>query len=62
MKISKEDMSEAKRLYDRGVDAWSLSQAYGVHYDTMRKYLRQFDLYGESIYTPNPQYVEEVAE
>jgi len=55
-------MSEAKRLYDRGVDAWSLSQAYGVHYDTMRKYLRQFDLYGESIYTPNPQYVEEVAE
>jgi hypothetical protein len=36
----------------------SLSEAFGIHYDTMRKYLRQWELYGESIYTPNPQYVE----
>lgn len=57
MKIPKEDLLEAKTLYDKGVDIWSLSQAFGVHYDTMRKYLRHYDLYGESIYGPNPQYV-----
>ena len=51
-------MLEARSLYEKGVDIWSLSEAFGVHYDTMRKYLRQFDLYGESIYGPNPQYVE----
>lgn len=58
MKIPKEQMLEARSLYEKGVDIWSLSEAFGVHYDTMRKYLRQFDLYGESIYGPNPQYVE----
>ncbi len=58
MKISKQEMQEARSLYDKGVDVWSLSEAFGVHYDTMRKYLRQFELYGESMYTPNPQYVE----
>ena len=58
MKIPKEKMLEARALYEKGVDIWSLSEAFGVHYDTMRKYLRQFDLYGESIYSPDPQYVE----
>ena len=58
VKIPKEQMLEARSLYEKGVDIWSLSEAFGVHYDTMRKYLRQFDLYGESIYGPNPQYVE----
>lgn len=58
MKISKKELIEAKDLYDKGVDVWSLSEAFGVHYDTMRKYLRQYELYGESIYSPNPQYVE----
>lgn len=58
MKLSKQEMEEAKDLYDKGVDVWSLSQAFGVHYDTMRKYLRQYDLYGVSIFTPYPQYVE----
>lgn len=51
-------MEEAKDLYDKGVDVWSLSEAFGVHYDTMRRYLRQYDLYGVSIFTPYPQYVE----
>jgi len=58
VKISKEQMAEARALYESGVDIWSLSQIYNVHYDTMRKYMRQFDLYGESIFSPNPQYVE----
>lgn len=58
MKISKEQMAEARALHESGVDIWSLSQIYSVHYDTMRKYMRQFDLYGESIFSPNPQYVE----
>ena len=58
MKISKKQSAEAKDLYDKGVDVWSLSEAFGIHYDTMRKYLRQWELYGESIYSPNPQYVE----
>lgn len=58
MKISRQQMAEAKLLHEKGVDIWSLSEAFGVHYDTMRKYLRQFELYGESIYGPNPQYVE----
>ena len=51
MKISKKELMEAKDLYDKGVDVWSLSEAFGVHYDTMRKYLRQYELYGESIYS-----------
>lgn len=51
-------MAEARALHESGVDIWSLSQIYSVHYDTMRKYMRQFDLYGESIFSPNPQYVE----
>jgi transposase len=53
-----EQMAEARALYESGVDMWSLSKIYGVHYETMRKYLRQFELYGESIYTSDPQYVE----
>ena len=51
-------MKEAVRLRNNGVDMWSLAQIYEIHYDTMRKYLRQYDLYGVSIYTPYPQYVE----
>ena len=51
-------MAEAKKLHEKGVDTWSLSQAFNVHYTTMRRYLRQYELYGESIFSPNPQYVE----
>ena len=51
-------MKEAVRLRNNGVDTWSLAQIYEVHYDTMRKYLRQYELYGVSIFTPHPQYVE----
>ena len=31
----------------------------GVHYDTMRKYLRQYERYGESIFTKDPVPVDE---
>jgi len=58
MKITKKEMKEALRLRNNGVDTWSLAQIYEVHYDTMRKYLRQYELYGVSIFTPHPQYVE----
>ena len=58
MKLTKKDLKEAIKLRNEGVDTWSLSQIYSVHYDTMRRYLRQYDLYGVSIFTPYPQYVE----
>ena len=59
MKITPDELKEARDLYEKGVDIWSLSEAFGVHYDTMRRYLRHFDLYGVSIFSPNPQYVED---
>jgi len=62
MKISVEQMKEARALYEKGVDIWSLSEAFGVHYDTMRRYLRQYDLYGVSLFSPNPRYIEDEAD
>jgi len=58
MKLTPKELAEAKKLHEQGVDTWSLSQAFNIHYSTMRRYLRQYDLYGESIFSPNPQYVE----
>jgi len=57
-KLSPSDLKEAYRLNNTGVDIWSLAQVYGVHYDTMKRNLRQYDLYGASLFSPNPQYVE----
>lgn len=59
MKIDKKQLEEAARLYGQGVDIWSLSQIYGVHYDTMRRYLRHYDLYGVSIFSSTPQYIDQ---
>ena len=59
MKLSNEQMQEAMSLSSRGVDTWSISQLMGVHYETMRKYLRQYERYGESIFTKDPVPVDE---
>jgi len=59
LKITKRDLIDAVKLRDGGVDVWSLSQIYGVHYDTMRRYLRHYDLYGVSIFSPTPQYIDQ---
>jgi hypothetical protein len=59
MKITKKELSEAAKLRDKGVDVWSLAKIYNVHYDTMRKYLRHYDLYGVSIFSSSPQYIDQ---
>ena len=59
MKLNNEQMQEAMSLFKRGVDTWSISQLMGVHYETMRKYLRQYERYGESIFTKDPVPVDE---
>lgn len=59
MKLNNEQMQEAMSLSSRGVDTWSISQLMGVHYDTMRKYLRQYERYGESIFTKDPVPVDD---
>jgi len=59
MKITKKELAEAVKLRDKGVDIWSLAKIYNVHYDTMRKYLRHHDLYGVSIFSSSPQYIDQ---
>ena len=59
VKLNEQQMQEAMSLSERGVDTWSISQIMGVHYDTMRKYIRQYERYGESIFTPYPTPVDE---
>ena len=58
MKLTEAQLEEAIKLRDRGVDTWSLSTIYGVHYDTMRRYLRNYETYGGSIFTANPKPIE----
>lgn len=59
MKITAEQMQEAVDLREKGVDVWSLAKIYDVHYDTMRRYLRHYDLYGVSIFSSSPQYIDQ---
>lgn len=58
MKLTEAQLGEAIKLRDQGVDTWSLSTIFGVHYDTMRRYLRNYETYGGSIFTANPKPVE----
>ena len=62
MKLNNEQMQEAMSLFKRGVDTWSISQLMGVHYETMRKYLRQYERYGESIFTKDPVPVDDAVD
>lgn len=62
MKLNNEQMQEAMSLSSRGVDTWSISQLMGVHYETMRKYLRQYERYGESIFTKDPVPVDDAVD
>jgi len=58
VKLTEVQLGEAIKLRDQGVDTWSLSSIYGVHYDTMRRYLRNYETYGVSLCTVNPTPVE----
>lgn len=59
MKLNQNQMQEAMSLFERGVDTWSISQVMGVHYETMRRYLRIYERYGDSIFTKDPVPVDE---
>lgn len=41
MKLSVSQVREAARLRSQGVPVKALAYDFGVHYETMRKYLRQ---------------------
>lgn len=59
MKLSPSQVREAVDLESKGVQLWALAQMFSVHYDTMRRYLRNYRTYGDSMFTPYPKEIEE---
>lgn len=54
MRIRKEKMEEAVRMRERGKSMEQIASHCFVHVSTMRRYLRNYETYGDSLWTMYP--------
>ena len=59
MKLSKEQVAEAKDLYYEGVLLENLATIFDVSSMTIARYIRAYERYGESFWSPYPTEVED---
>ena len=57
MKLSYKDVKRASEMEHEGVGLWAIALLFNVHEQTMRRYLRNYETYGESYWTPYPEEV-----
>ena len=59
MKLSYSDVKRASEMEMDGVGLWAIALLFEVHDDTMRRYLRNYERYGRSYWTPYPTEVSD---
>ena len=58
MRISLEQAKEAKSLLDQGKTMQRVAHKFHVHTDTMRRVIRNYETYGESLWSAYPTALE----
>lgn len=61
MRLTKEQLEQAVRLQQEGKSMGQIAYKYHVHESTMRRYMRNFERYGESLWSTYPTDVTEDA-
>ena len=59
MKLSYKDVKRASEMEYEGVGLWAIAILFNVHEQTMRRYLRNYETYGESYWSPYPEEVND---
>lgn len=61
MRLTKEQLEQAVRLQQEGKSMGQIAYKYHVHESTMRRYMRNFERYGESLWSTYPTDITEDA-
>lgn len=54
MRLKKHQMREAIKMREEGKSVDQIAYRYSVHVSTMRRYLRNYETYGDSLWTIYP--------
>lgn len=55
MRLKKNQIQEAIKMREEGKSVDQIAYRYSVHVTTMRRYLRNFEVYGESLWSTYPE-------
>lgn len=58
MRLTKEQLEQAVQLQQEGKSMGQIAYKYHVHESTMRRYMRNFERYGASLWSTYPTDVE----
>jgi|TARA_R100001460_G_scaffold37504_1_gene71855 transposase len=59
MMMTRREVAHAQKLRADGKTFWEVAQAIGVGEATVRKWLRNYDRYGESLFSEQPKEIED---
>lgn len=59
MIMTRREVAHAQKLRSDGKTFWEIAQAVGVGEATVRKWLRNYDRYGESLFSEQPKEIED---
>lgn len=57
--MTKREVTNAKRLRSDGKTFWEISKVLGIGEATVRKWLRNYDRYGDSLFSEQPKEIED---
>jgi len=59
MMMTRREVAHAQKLRSDGKTFWEVAQAVGVGEATVRKWLRNYNRYGESLFSEQPKEIED---